>query len=149
MLPHLLPQAIAWTKTHAQRIAESGEPLTAAQIRIARQVGVQRPEAIRVLRVARIPLPEEPVLRRAALETGLLGPDTAGLTLDHGIYVVQDQDSPRLIAHECRHVQQYEALGSIENFLTVYLQQLAEVGYQAAPLEIDARNHERFGKGGG
>ena len=53
-------------------------------------------------------------------------------------------ESKQLLAlHECRQVQQYEALGSIENFLTVYLKQLAEVGYQDAPLEIDASAHER------
>jgi hypothetical protein len=143
LLPQLLPRAIAWAHRHAQIIAKVGDPLTKAQIQIARQVGVRRPEEIRVLRVAHIPLPEEPALRLAAVETGLLGPDTLGLTLDHGIYAVRGQDSPRLIAHECRHVRQYEVLGSIENFLIIYLQQLAEFGYQDAPLEIDARAHEQ------
>jgi hypothetical protein len=49
---------------------------------------------------------------------------------------------PRLLSHECRHVHQYEAHGSIAAFLPVYLEQIATVGYRNSPLEQDARAHE-------
>jgi hypothetical protein len=65
-----------------------------------------------------------------------------GLTLGHGIYVCDGHFSNRLISHECRHVHQYEEAGSIRAFLPLYLQQIAEYGYEGAPYEVDARDHE-------
>jgi hypothetical protein len=65
------------------------------------------------------------------------------VTFGHGIYVVSGQVTPRLLSHECRHVHQYEAAGSIAAFLPVYLEQILRVGYGASPLEVDARNWER------
>ena len=40
---------------------------------------------------------------------------------------------------------QYEEAGSIADFLPVYLKQIVEFGYDSAPLEVDARAHERDG----
>jgi hypothetical protein len=51
----------------------------------------------------------------------------------------------RLLAHECRHVYQYEVAGSIEAFLPLYLQQIAEFTYDRAPLELDAQVWEWVG----
>ena len=53
--------------------------------------------------------------------------------------------TPRLLAHECRHVYPYEVAGSIEAFLLLYLEQIAEVGYERAPYEVDARTREWVG----
>jgi hypothetical protein len=92
--------------------------------------------------VDQLPLPEEPALRAAALATGLIGPQMAGLTLGHTIFVLRKHLSNRLISHELRHVHQYEELGSIAKFLPLYLEQIATVGYENAPLEIDARKYE-------
>jgi hypothetical protein len=142
-LPKLLPGAIAWAEARSNEILASGETLTDTGLRIARSVGVTHPERIRILEVAQMPLPDDPQLRFAALQTGLLGPNIAGLTLGHGIYIVRGHGSNRLVSHECRHVFQYETAGSIAVFLPVYLQQIAVVGYEHAPLEIDARAHER------
>jgi hypothetical protein len=89
-----------------------------------------------------IPVPEDPDLREAALATGMLGPNTVGLTLGYGIYIVQGHGTNRLVSHECRHVYQYERAGSIKAFLPQYLGQIAEFGYEAAPFEADARAHE-------
>jgi hypothetical protein len=66
----------------------------------------------------------------------------AGVTFGYGIYICDGQVSNRLISHECRHVYQYEAAGSIAAFLPIYLHQIATVGYDDAPYEIDAREHE-------
>jgi hypothetical protein len=102
-----------------------------------------RPELIRVSMVPQLPQPEDPELLLAAQHTGLLGPNMAGLTLGHAIYICHGQDSIRLISHKCRHVHQYELAGSIAAFLPQYLQQIATVGYANAPFEIDAREHEQ------
>jgi len=77
-----------------------------------------------------------------AHRAGLLGPETLGLTLGYGIFIVSGHDTVRLLSHEFRHVYQYETLGSIEKFLPVYLQQIVDFGYADAPLEVDAREYE-------
>jgi len=93
--------------------------------------------------VHRLPLPDDPGLRRAAVETGLLGPRTVGVTFGYSVLMLTGHGSNRLISHECRHVHQYEQAGSIAAFLPLYLNQIATVGYSLAPFEIDARSHER------
>jgi len=92
-----------------------------------------------------VPAPEDPELRQIAIEQNLIGSQTAGLTLGCGIFIVQGCLTPRLLAHECRHVYQYEVAGSIEAFLPLYLQQIAAVRYERASYEVDARAWEGAG----
>ena len=141
-LPRLLPLAITWAESQSQLVAAEGTILPSGLIEVARRVGVQHPHRIRTKLVDRLPFPDEPVLRQAAIEAGMLGPEMVGLTLGYSIFIVHGHDDIRLTSHECRHVYQYEKLGSIEQFLPVYLQQILEYGYHDAPLEIDARRHE-------
>ena len=143
-LPLLLPRAIAWVEAQEAQVLRTGKGLSTEGADLARSVGVRRPERIRVSLVDQIPLPDDdPELREAALEAGLIGPDTRGITFGYAIYIRSDLDEPGLLWHECRHVHQYEVAGSIAAFLQVYLQQIVEFGYDRAPLEVDARNHER------
>ena len=142
LLPQLLAPAIAWAEKQSRQAEQEGQNLNPAGLEIAKRPGVQRPERIRMKTVDQLPLPAEPLLRQAAVETGLLGPSMVGLTLGYGIFVVRGYMTPRLLAHECRHVYQYEACGSIAEFLPVYLEQIATVGYHDAALEQDARAHE-------
>ena len=142
VLPVILPRAIEWANARSSEILAGGKPLNESGLRLATAVGVSDAARIRVCTVSALPLPEDPDLRAVALETGLLGPNMIGLTLGYGIYVCNGHQDHRLISHECRHVHQYEAAGSIENFLPVYLQQIAVHGYHDAPFEVDAREHE-------
>ena len=141
-LPVLVPKAVQWAETHSRLILGSGRPLSEQESQVARAVGVTSPELIRVLDVSKLPMPEDPILYQAAVATGMLGPNMVGLTLGHGIYICHGHCTLRLISHELRHVYQYEQAGSITAFLGVYLEQIVTSGYQNAPLEIDARNHE-------
>lgn len=109
---------------------------------IAGRVGVVDPAAVRILTVDSLPQPDNPELRLAANETGLLGPGMIGLTLGYAVFIVTGHESVRLVSHECRHVHQYESHGGISRFLPIYLGQIARFGYRNAPMEIDARNHE-------
>jgi hypothetical protein len=142
ILPQLLPSAIAWAEAQSRRASKSGHPLDAAGLALAKRVGVQHPELIRLQLVDALPQPNEPALRQAALATGLLGPGGIGLTLGYSIFIVRGHMSASLLSHECRHVYQYEAAGSIAGFLPIYLLQIATAGYRDAPLEQDARAHE-------
>jgi hypothetical protein len=141
-LPSLLPGAIAWAQERAQEVAASGSALHDTNLELARSIGVQHPELIRVAAVDSLPLPNEPTLKTAALQAGLLGPGMIGITFGYSVLVCRGHMTRRLLSHEFRHVCQYEQYGSIAAFLPVYLKQIVQFGYQHAPLEIDARTHE-------
>ena len=143
VLPLLLPKAIAWAEEEAQRVTSSGRVLTERERELARGVGVAKPEKIRVDLVDTLPLPEDPVLRAAALQAGLLAPDMVGLALGHSVFVCKGHETSRLLTHEFRHVYQYEQAGSIAGFLPGYLQQVAQLGYANTAFEKDAKAHER------
>jgi hypothetical protein len=142
-LPFLLPKAVEWAEARAQEAAIKGRALDANATAIARATGVLHPELIRIFVVESLPVPDDPDLKIAALETGLLGPGMVGLTLGYSVLVCRGSESIPLLSHEFRHVQQYEANGSIAGFLPLYLKQIAEFGYENAPFEIDARHHEQ------
>ena len=90
-----------------------------------------------------IPRPDDPLLSAACDQIGFLASDTIGLTLGYGIYLVAGHRLDlRLIAHELRHVAQYEECASIPAFLDRYLREILEFGYENAPLEVDARGAE-------
>ncbi|MBY4870002.1 hypothetical protein DIE14_29950 [Burkholderia sp. Bp9017] len=142
ILPSALPDAVAWAAAQAAHGLARGVPLTPAQADDARAVGVAQPERIRIVVADRLPFPDTPALGAIARDTGLLSPGTIGLTLGHAVFVLRGQETRRLLAHEFRHVHQYEAAGSIGAFLARYLHEIATVGYHDAPLEVDARQHE-------
>ena len=105
-----------------------------------------KPAQVRIEMVGdRLPMPEDPQLREAAMQAGMLGPGMAGLTLGHAIFICSGHRTRRLVSHELRHVYQYEQHGSIAAFLPVYLRQVLETGYENAALEKDARAHEVTG----
>jgi hypothetical protein len=144
-LPTLLPRILAWANAHVAHILREGDPLNAAGLTLASRVGVAQPERIRIRIVPTVPAPADPELQQIAIEENLIGPHTAGLTRGYGIFIVEGCLTPRLLAHECRHVYQYEVAGSIEAFLPLYLKQIAEVGYDRAQYEMDARAWEWVG----
>ena len=141
-LPLLTLKAIEWAEQRAAEIAAAGEPLSDSELAVAIKVGVVAPGRIRLSLVSTLPLPADPMLRQAAFQTGLLGPNMIGLTLGHGIYICNGHKSVALLSHEFRHVYQYEQAGSIAAYLPDYLLQIVKYGYSSAPYEIDARTHE-------
>lgn len=142
-LPVLLPRAIAWVETVAHHVLVRGRVPNGAEVLMARSVGVGCPDQIRIMCVDRLPTPDDPDLRRAALVAGLLGADGLGLTLGYAVLLGSGHEGERrLLRHEFRHVHQYERSGSLVGFLTEYLAQIVEVGYRRAPWEEDARAHE-------
>lgn len=141
-LPRLLPKAIEWAEKEEATALAAGASLTETGLRLARTVGVRFPERIRIVEVASIPFPADPELGAAARQAGLLGPETIGLALGYAVFILNGRSSNRLISHECRHVYQCEVAGSIAAFLPLYLEQIVTFGYERAPYEIDAREHE-------
>src|SRR3954466_5260700 len=88
-LPTLLPRILAWAKAQAAHILREGNPLNAAGLTLASRVGLTQAERIRILTVPTVPAPADPELQRIALEQNLIGPNTAGLTLGYGIFIVE------------------------------------------------------------
>jgi hypothetical protein len=145
-LPALVPRAIGWAEHQSQVAIERGLPLQEPGLALALRVGVRQPERIRVSVVDRLPIPDDVILRSAAIQTGLLGPNMIGLTLGYAVLICRGHEArSRVLSHEFRHVHQYEVAGSIAGFLPRYLRQIVAYGYANAPLEIDACTHELHG----
>lgn len=139
LILRLLPKAIEWASQQEQRILKEGYALTEAQLEWARQVGVLQPELIRVMQLPRIPNPTDAELMAGMSALNFHVHRMGGLTLGYGIYLAATE---RLMRHESRHVYQYEQAGGIDKFLPIYMMQIADVGYQQAPYEVDARSKE-------
>jgi hypothetical protein len=139
LLPLLLPSAVKWVSAQEEEILSRGIALTPGQLQDAMKAGVHLPGKIRLLHVDEVPMPVHPMLSKIALETGLVGKATAGMTLRYGIYIREDVRLNReLHVHEFVHVGQYERMGSIEAFLRDYLKECIDPGYPLGPMEREA-----------
>lgn len=135
-----LALATEWVAEQQTLILRTGHPLNTHGLSYAQKVGVAYPELIRICYVDEIPSPDNSQLEE--LKSAIISPATVGLTLGYGIYLKRGKESLRLVTHEFRHVQQYEAKGTISAFLHEYLNQIKKHGYARAPLELDAVAHE-------
>lgn len=138
-IEELLPLAAQWAMEQQQRVLCEGVPLSENEIADAKAIGVRNPERVRLLRVDSIPVPTHPMLKAAATSINFITAAPRGLTLENGIFVRADHWRDRtLIAHELAHTAQYQRLGGVVPFLQTYIAQCATVGYQQAPLELEA-----------
>jgi hypothetical protein len=136
----LLPRAVQWAQEQEQMILDSGRKLARDEIAIARQVGVSQPEKIRLKSVSRVPVPRDFLLSQAAIAIGMDCENLSALTLFYGIFVREEEYNRKLLAHECRHVYQFEQHGSTLNFLREYLSDVLTVGYENSAFEKEAAN---------
>jgi len=138
-LDELLPLAAQWAAEQERHVLCEGVRLSEIELADAKAIGVRNPERVRLLRVDAIPIPAHPMLRAAAASINFLTVAPRGLALDYGIFVRTDHWRDRaLIAHELVHTAQFQRLGGILPFLQTYIFQCATVGYQNAPLELEA-----------
>jgi hypothetical protein len=158
----LLPLLVEWAAERERVVLQTGFALTEPQLADARQVGVVHPDRVRLVRAAEISMPDHPALLRAGAASGLIAPNTLGmsvvkmlggldsrrffspgtaaLTLRYGILVRADcWEHRRLIVHELVHTSQYERLGGLEAFLRPYLLEcITPPGYPFGPMEQEA-----------
>ena len=137
----LAAPAAAWVRRQERRGLSAGAPLTGPERADAAALGVRAPGRVRVVRVARMPMPNGPGLRRLAGWAGVLVPEAAGLCLGHAVFVRVPfwEHRQELVAHELVHVAQYERLGGARAFLRRYFEECLTVGYACAPMEREAR----------
>jgi hypothetical protein len=135
--------AVVWVRRRQSQVLRSGIALTPQQLTLARVLGVQHAERVRVVTATPIPLPVPPMARRVAQQAGWISPHIAGMTLGYGIVIRDDCCGDAcLLAHELAHVAQYERLGGIAGFLRQYLRECVWPGYPHGVLEVEARAAE-------
>ena len=81
----MLSQVIQWAKDQRQIIQDKGVELSDNGMDLARSVGVENPDMIRVMLVERIPLEETPFIYNLAKSSGMLTGKLMGMTFGHAI----------------------------------------------------------------
>ena len=138
-----MPATLAWAmRVNANALAK-GKSLSLCQAADAHEVGVRKPEAVRILRVPCLPQPDCPQFQLIASQCGLDLERSSGMALGYAVLICHSAlGDRRVLRHELRHVAQFEESDSLSRFLDEYLAQIVQHGYRDAPLEDDARRHE-------
>lgn len=133
----LLPMGTRWVEKQESIILEDGRALSEWETMWAQDVGVSKPESVRILPVPRIPTPGAWITRLF----GMFGEGPTGMAVNYGIYLeASHATNPSLLVHELTHVAQFERLGGIEEFLEEYIRQCVRDGYWESELEQEARD---------
>ena len=152
----LLPQALEWYENvegqlspmGSRRGAQArdglvaplpqGRPLSETEVAIARKLEVLYPERVRVVVLARFPMPESRELRVQAKRYGMGSYFEGGRTFGYAIMLKpRYADNPTVISHELVHVNQHDRLGRTA-FVRRYLVEMEMMGYARSPLELEA-----------
>jgi hypothetical protein len=142
-LAQAMPATLSWAASVNANVITQGKPLSAWQAADAMEVGVMRPDAVRILRVPVLPQPDCPHFCNLATQSGLDLGGSAGMALGYAVLICHRAlGDRRVLRHELRHVAQFEQSRDLGRFLDLYLAQIAQHGYRDAPLEVDARRHE-------
>jgi len=136
-LDAVAPEAIKWYLAQEARLLKQGRPLAPDEMELARRMGVQHPEKVRVLVLAQFPFPDDPELAAQAKALGL-SDEAGGFGMGYAVLIKPQFEGQRqLLAHELVHVAQRERFGT-EAFVRRYLLELKTVGYGRSPLEAEA-----------
>jgi hypothetical protein len=136
----LLPYGTRWASRQEAQILRQGRPLSEWETMWASDVGVARPEEVRILPVPRVPTPGSGLTRLWETMFGFISDGPTGMAVNYGIYLDSAQaTNPSLLVHELTHVAQFERLGGIRAFLKEYLTQCVLDGYWDAAMEQEAR----------
>ncbi len=149
LLQQAVRGAIKWGKAMDTRAYGIGSRLSEQQREIARQMGVRDLDRVRVV-IGDIPKPTNLAVVIAMQQFGMMdqnGMRLNGLTFGHSIYIKSGLNIPFAVAlsHELRHVKQNEDLGSMEAFLTAYINEINSCGYEGCSFEQDAFQHQLSG----
>jgi len=127
-----------WAHEQERRILREGIPLPLESIPFAREVGIERPDEVRVLVTDPIPLPAPLWCVRIARKLGLPVFAPGGMALGKGVFLANGHWGS--LHHELVHVWQYQSRGGMLPFFRQYLLECLMVGYVEAPLEMEARD---------
>ncbi|MGC8560954.1 MAG: hypothetical protein ACP5O1_09780 [Phycisphaerae bacterium] len=104
------------------------------------QMGVQKPDSIRIAVVDELPKPSAE-LKLLAEQLRILTPTTISLTYSHLIVIKRSAPNhDELVQHGLVHALQIERCGSVQAFLREYLEQCLEYGCENCPMELEVRS---------
>lgn len=139
----LAPKAIEWYESVEKQLLPLGRSLTKKEFQIAKKLGVEKPEEIRIVVLTEFPMPSDPELLLEAKRLGLDSDQVIGRTNGNVILLKPSSSSDiSVVAHELVHVRQIRKLG-IRGFVRRYVLELETVGYRRAPLELEAYSTQR------
>ena len=137
----LLPYFSQWVEKQEKIILRDGRPLSEWETMWATEVGVKRPDMVRILPVPHVPMPGSWFSELLGNLFGVLSEGPNGMAVSYGIYLEAARaTNPSLLVHELTHVAQFERLGGIEPYLREYLTQCIRDSYWEAELEHEARD---------
>ena len=143
-LPLIMPALCEWCLHEEQIILGKGAPLTDYETLDARQAGVREPGRIRLLLVDQLRLTSIGLLRRVLPALEIIRPTSAAMTLGYGIYICKiSRHNREVMVHHLVHAAKSEKPGGIDHYISMYIQQCVDHGYNAAPLELEARETTR------
>lgn len=137
----LLPQYINWAYETDRKGLEMGTPLNEKELLLAAEIGIKHPEKVRIVYVDEVPFPYENVALKVFGEAvGLVGEGIINNAQVFGYSIYARKgfvlNRPKL-AHELVHVLQVER-ASLDRVVTQHFFDMAEYGYDNAPLEVEA-----------
>ena len=128
-----------WATKRSKFICTHGAWLTSDLIDLATKMGVAHPEKIRIYSSSTATLIDDDKVNKLLLKFGFSADRTCALTLFHSIALNKAcAKNLVILAHQFRHVAQFESCGSLELYLENYLMEIAYFGYGKGPLEVDA-----------
>ena len=134
----LFPQALEWYDQVEGQLSPIGRPLSETELAVARKLKVLHPKHVRVVVLARFPMPENRELRVQAQRYGMGSYFEGGRTFGYVIMLKpRYADNLTVISHELVHVSQYDRLGRAA-FVRRYLVEMEIMGYARSPLELEA-----------
>ena len=145
-----LQNYVNWASIIEAEGQQLGMPLTSNQIELASEVGIKRPEKVRIIFVDDVPFPKENEdMREMGEALGFIGSGVINNAQAFG-YTIWVRNGYTLnrpsLAHELVHVMQIERNGDFGAFVKQYMLQLLEHGHMDMPLEIEAyAANEKFG----
>lgn len=131
---NLLPRVLEWYTRVETELLPQGRLLSETEMKIARQLGVIRPERVRIIVLETFPMPEDRVLRAETKRYGL-GSAAEGARAIGYVIMLKPRyaKSSMIIAHEPVHVSQHDRLGRAA-FLRRYITEMEMLGYFRSPL---------------
>jgi hypothetical protein len=137
-LNSVAPRVVAWFTEQESALLPRGRPLTVDEGEVAKRMGVQHAERVRILILDDFPFPEGPLLPEEIKAFGFGCSCENGRSMGYAILIKPQYDGQLwLLAHELVHVAQRERLGT-EVLIHRYLMELRVFGYARAPLELEA-----------
>lgn len=127
-----------WALSQEEKVLKRGEKLSEKLMEVARDIGVARPEEVRVLEVDQIPLPPFSHLFACITSTNLPHHPN-GIAYGHALYIRRAcRDDLSLWVHELTHVAQSERCGGTAKFIESYLDECLKNGYYGNRFEKEA-----------